>query len=167
MRILTLGDVFGEEAAKYLSEKLFNYINTNNITSAYYKAYEFSGNNQRGYIQAYDSWFNTSIGNITYDMCHEAVTDYYPVGEVFVATSCNWVNIPITDLVISWIDAELSPSYIFSEEFGFILHFTHNSPKRFSPPGSSGNPPSIIINYTQCNIFIMASLLEPSRTVRL
>jgi len=31
MRILTLGDVFGEEAAKYLSEKLFNYINTNNI----------------------------------------------------------------------------------------------------------------------------------------
>ena len=125
------------------------YINTNNITSAYYKAYEFSGNNQSGYIQAYDFWFNTSIGNITYDMCHEAVTDYYPVGEVFVATSSKWVNIPITDLVISWIDAELSPNYIFSEEFGFILTFTHNSAKRFSPPGSSGNPPSIVINYTE------------------
>ena len=129
------------------------YINTNNITSAYYRAYEFSGRPAGGYIQVYDSWFTTPVNQITFDMCHDAVTNYNYVSQInFIQQSNTWVNIPITDLVVSWIDAEISPSYTSSEDFGFILHFVQSNNslyRRLSPPGATGSPPSIVINYTE------------------
>lgn len=132
----------------------YTYINTNLITSAYYRTYEYFGIPANGHIEAYDSWFTTPVNQVTYDMCYDVVTSYNPECSFHITNVYGkmWFNIYITDLVISWIDAELSSSYIFYEEFGFILAFNSSEAgkhKIFHPPGSTVNPPSIVINYTE------------------
>ena len=132
----------------------YTFINTNLISSAYYRTYEFSDVRSQCVIEVYDTWFTTPVNQVTYDMCNDAVTSYNPVSTLHLTNIYGkmWYNIPITDLVVSWIDAETSPDYIFSEEYGFVLNLNtteNNKYKCFYPPGATVNPPSIVINYTE------------------